>query len=305
MANVCYVLLIAFGLLIGLAGLWFAYNEKDLASRLKTSGVDTTAEIVKRDVSWSSSRGRRYPTYSVRFRFTVEGADGSKMDYERSQGVNKSNYDAMPEGSQATIRYLPANPQGTGRLSAVYDDSSAASGAMWTGLGFLIGALLLAGVWIYNASATSAQESQAANATAVLVSTARQEWAGVRAVLEPHIPEWDAIKDGAVHRLIPVQEALKFDIPIQEIDYGHCSSGKFYLFAFKTWQSNKQNTAYGDAFGYTNAAQPHDTSLSLTVCTPTSWYGFEHSDFGDGWFFATVFALELTPTPATATPSAQ
>ncbi|MCC7448612.1 MAG: DUF3592 domain-containing protein [Anaerolineae bacterium] len=270
------------GLVGGLVFVGLGAWMRMTTNRVIESGVSTEATITKRDITGSTKSTSRYLTYQ----FDVVGADGKTLAYTQKQSVNQDNYDSLPEGSQAPIRYLPSDPARTARLTGIYMDNSDSTGALSLGGGCLIAAVFI----LIVAGTTIQQAAQKAKATAAQVATAGSDINAVRAAIEPHIPTWQQVKDRAIHLIMPAEVGLD-NAKLYRVAYGYCTDNTFYVYVPKPMQEGRTpNIHYSDAYTYTS--QPAD------YCWPPGWIVLKRGDLGNGWTLTMVMLIDPTATPS-------
>jgi hypothetical protein len=82
-------------------GLW----EEHKFERLRVYGQKTVATVVHLHESVASTDSRDPDTYSVTYKYTVNG-----REYEETGGLDWSEYTDLSEGNRIDIRYDPADP---------------------------------------------------------------------------------------------------------------------------------------------------------------------------------------------------
>lgn len=265
------------GLLGGLFFIWTGFVLRNQANRVAASGVDAEAEVIERRIVGTTRNRSRY----VKYRFDVVRPDGGRLTYTHEQSVSRENYNSLPEGSKATIRYLPDEPERTARLAGVFADNTDFTNGLAYGSGCLIGAVLGLGVILSSA----AQATSKADATARQISTASADFPAVRAVLDPLLPAWKATTDKDNHRVSPSSVGLASS-SLTEIDYGYCQDN-FYVYAVKELKPGKSGVRVGDAYAYTSKSQR---------CWPSDWIVASKGDLGGGWRLVGIAIIEATST---------
>ena len=106
------------GILIAVVMVIFTIHEATIGSRLITEGIDTQASVVSNRAQQSRSRGRTHTQYYITYVYVVNG-----RSYEEEAWVSSLRYNALPVGSQLTVRYLPDDPR-TVQLSEYLSSST-------------------------------------------------------------------------------------------------------------------------------------------------------------------------------------
>jgi hypothetical protein len=131
------------------------------------------------------------------------------------------------------------------------------------------------GVAIVSLSIQKNQATQAVDATATAVSTAkRAELAALKPLITPKLAAWQAEKGIAVHKLNPFDPA---DSRITEVDYGYCTfENNFFAYVWTSVTVDDKEWS-GEGFGYYPDAQvPY-------LCHPEHWIVWDNENLGEGW----------------------
>ncbi|MEO8395555.1 MAG: DUF3592 domain-containing protein [Chloroflexota bacterium] len=268
------------GIGFALVFLWAGMKERGIRQQIAEAGINAEAKIVAK-----KSGGSLYVTYE----FEGVGTDGKAQSYRHEQEVKRGTYFKLVEGTVVPIRYLPTDPEQSAQLIGVYADSSGVVWPLIYGVGTLIGAVAIVAVALGSGSQT-AQKVQDVSARATTLATASSDLAVIRAALEPLMVEWKTNSDQAIHHITAAEAGLS-GVTQEDIVYGYCADGTFYVYAPKGFQPGlNAGTRSSDAYSYNSNADVY--------CWPKGWLMSKQGDLGNGWFFSNVAIFEATATPS-------
>ena len=276
---------------LGIAGalffFWAGLKARREANRLSESGKYGDGKIISRKETGT----HRDRTFYVTFEYTAVAADGSTSTRTQEQEVKASHYNDLKEGTSVSVVYLPnANVTSSvtpeARLAGQFEDRSEVVSPFAYGSGCLIGAVLVIGIGL---SAVVGQTQQV-DVTATYIATASGDLAVVQKALLPRIREWETVKDQSVHTISPGIVGLS-GVTQEQIVYGYCSDGTFYVFIPKQFHEGRTSDVHGSN-GYGFYSKQDD------LCWPSGWITANEGDLGNGWFLSAIVKFDDTATPS-------
>lgn len=106
---------------VGLLFAWNGYQKGNVSARLKKEGVAVPGSVVKHETSFGRRRSR---SYTLIAEYAVK--DGGQL-LQQSFPVSRSAYNAHPDGTPVTVRYLASAPN-VAEIEGVGDNSGAQVG---------------------------------------------------------------------------------------------------------------------------------------------------------------------------------